>query len=130
MNVAHREVEGIEILDLRGRLTAGTESGTLSEAVARLVTEGKSKLILNLKHVDFLDSSGLGMLVLCFAALQQQGGVLKLTNVSRRHMELLILTKLTAVLELFDNEHDAVDSFFPDRVTKRFDVPEYAPSER
>jgi len=130
VNVAHREVEGIEILDLRGRLTAGTESGTLSKAVTRLVSEGKSNLILNLKHVDFLDSSGLGMLVVCFAAIQQQGGILKLTNVSRRHMELLILTKLTAVLELFDNERDAVNSFFPERPLKRFEVREYAPSER
>jgi anti-sigma B factor antagonist len=130
VNVAHREVEGIEILDLRGRLTAGTESGTLSEAVTRLVSEGKSKLILNLKNVEFLDSSGLGMLVVCFAALQQQGGVLKLTNVSRRHMKLLVLTKFTAVVELFDNEDDAVDSFFPERAAKRFEVPEYAPSDR
>jgi anti-sigma B factor antagonist len=130
VNVAHREVEGIEILDLRGRLTAGTESGTLSEAVTRLVSEGKSNLILNLKHVDFLDSSGLGMLVVCFAAIQQQGGILKLTNVSRRHMELLILTKLTAVLELFDNERDAVNSFFPERPLKRFEAPEYAPTEQ
>jgi anti-sigma B factor antagonist len=130
VNVAHREVEGIEILDLRGRLTAGTESGTLSEAVTRLVSEGKSNLILNLKHVDFLDSSGLGMLVVCFAAIQQQGGILKLTNVSRRHMELLILTKLTAVLELFDNERDAVNSFFPERPLKRFESPEYAPTEQ
>lgn len=130
MNVAHREVEGIEILDLRGRLTAGTESGTLSKAITRLVSEGKSNLILNLKHVDFLDSSGLGMLVVCFAAIQQQGGILKLTNVSRRHMELLILTKLTAVLELFDNERDAVNSFFPERPLKRFEVREYAPTEQ
>lgn len=130
MNVAHREVEGIEILDLRGRLTAGTESGTLSQTVTRLVSEGKSNLILNLKHVDFLDSSGLGMLVVCFAAIQQQGGILKLTNVSRHHMELLILTKLTAVLELFDNERDAVNSFFPERPLKRFEAPEYAPTER
>jgi anti-sigma B factor antagonist len=128
VNVAHREVDGIEILDLRGRLTAGTEAGTLSEAVTRLVSEGKNKLILNLKHVDFLDSSGLGMLVVCFAALQQQGGVLKLTNVGRRHMRLLVLTKLTAVVELFDNEDDAVDSFFPERATKHLEVPEYAPS--
>jgi anti-sigma B factor antagonist len=130
VNVAHREVEGIEILDLRGRLTAGTEAGTLSEAVSKLVSAGKSKLILNLKHLDFLDSSGLGMLVVCFAALQQQGGVLKLTNVGRRHMKLLVLTKLTAVVELFDNEDAAVDSFFPERTAKRFEVAEYAPSNR
>jgi anti-sigma B factor antagonist len=130
VNVAHREVEGIEILELRGRLTAGTDSGTLSRAVNRLMSEGKSNLIVNLKHVDSLDSSGLGMLVLCFAAIQQQGGTLKLTNVSRRHMELLILTKLTGVLELFDNEHDAVDSFFPERAAKRFEMAECAPAER
>lgn len=125
MNVAHREIDGIEILDLRGRLTAGTESGNLSEAVTKLVSEGKNNLILNLKQLDLLDSSGLGMLVVCLAAIQQQGGVLKLAN-AQRHMELFVLTKLTAVVELFDNERDAVNSFFPDRAIKRFEVSEYA----
>jgi anti-sigma B factor antagonist len=129
VNVAHREVEGIEILDLRGGLT-GTESGSLSNAVNRLVSEGKSNLILNLKQVDSLDSSGLGMLVVCFAVIQQQGGTLKLTNVSRRHMELLILTKLTGVLELFDDERDAVNSFFPERALKPVEVPECVSTER
>lgn len=130
MNIAHRQVEGIDILDLRGCLTSGTDCRTLSQAVARLVSEGKNNLILNLEQIDSLDSSGLGMLVLYFAAIQQQGGTLKLVNVSSRHMELLSLTKLTAVVELFDDEHQAVESFFPNRPSKRFEVHEYAPSER
>jgi anti-sigma B factor antagonist len=118
VNVALREIDGIEILDLRGALTAGAECRELSEAVNKLVSEGKSNLVLNLKQVDFLDSCGLGMLVVCLAAIQHQGGVLKLANVAEQHMDLLVLTKLTAVIELFDNERDAVNSFFLDRAVK------------
>lgn len=125
MKVARRQIEGIEILDLKGRLIAGTEAGALRENVAALVAEGKSNLILNLKQLDFIDSTGLGTLVMCFTALQQHGGALKLTNLAPRHIELLVLTKLTTVFELFDNERDAVNSFFPDRATKRFDILEY-----
>lgn len=125
MKVGRRQIEGIEILDLKGRLIAGTESGALRENVAALVAEGKSNLILNLKQLDFIDSTGLGTLVMCFTALQQHGGALKLTNLAPRHIELLVLTKLTTVFELFDNERDAVNSFFPDRATKRFDILEY-----
>lgn len=125
MKVGRRQIEGIEILDLKGRLIAGTESGALRENVAALVAEGKSNLILNLKQLDFIDSTGLGTLVICFTALQQHGGALKLTNLAPRHIELLVLTKLTTVFELFDNERDAVNSFFPDRATKRFDILEY-----
>lgn len=125
MKVGRRQIEGIEILDLKGRLIAGTESGALRENVAALVAEGKSNLILNLKQLDYIDSTGLGTLVMCFTALQKQGGALKLTNLTRRHIELLVLTKLTTVFELFDDERDAVNSFFPDRATKRFDILEY-----
>jgi anti-sigma B factor antagonist len=125
VKVGRRQIEGIEILDLKGRLIAGTESGALRENVAALVAEGKSNLILNLKQLDFIDSTGLGTLVICFTALQQHGGALKLTNLAPRHIELLVLTKLTTVFELFDNERDAVNSFFPDRATKRFDILEY-----
>jgi anti-sigma B factor antagonist len=125
VKVGRRQIEGIEILDLKGRLIAGTESGALRENVAALVAEGKSNLILNLKQLDFIDSTGLGTLVMCFTALQQHGGALKLTNLAPRHIELLVLTKLTTVFELFDNERDAVNSFFPDRATKRFDILEY-----
>jgi anti-sigma B factor antagonist len=68
-----------------------------------------------MSQVDFVDSSGLGTLVLCFTTLQQQGGALKLAKLSRRQLELMVLTKLTTVFEIFDSEQDAVNSFFPGR---------------
>jgi len=126
VNVARRQIEGIDILDLKGRLTIGSESAPLREQISTLVTEGKSNLILNLNQVDSIDSTGLGTLVICYAALQQHGGALKLANVAPRHLELLLLTKLTTVFELFDNERDAVNSFFPERATKVTGVQEYA----
>ena len=125
MNVARRQIEGIDILDLKGRLTTVAESGPLREQICGLVTEGKNNLILNLRQVDLIDSTGLGTLVICYAALQQHGGVLKLTNVSPRHLKLLLLTKLTTVFELFDDERDAVNSFFPERTSKQCESLEY-----
>ena len=128
VNVAVREIEGIPVLDLKGRLTAGVFSETLRDNIALLAHEGKNNLVLNMKQVDYVDSSGLGTLVLCFTTLQQNGGALKLTNLSRRQLELMVLTKLTTVFEVFDDERDAINSFFPDRVIRRFDVLEFVRS--
>lgn len=125
MNVAVREVEGIAVLDLKGRLTAGVYSETLRDTISGLSQRGKNNLILNMSQVDFVDSSGLGTLVLCFTTLQQQGGALKLENLSRRQLELMVLTKLTTVFDIFDSEQDAVNSFFPGRAIKHFDILEY-----
>lgn len=128
MTVAVREVEGIPVLDLEGRLTAGAYVGTLRDNIAALAHQGKNNLVLNMKQVDYVDSSGLGTLVLCFTTLQQNGGALKLTNLSRRQLELMVLTKLTTVFEVFDDERDAINSFFPDRAIRRFDILEFVRS--
>jgi anti-sigma B factor antagonist len=125
VNVAVREIEGIAVVDLKGRLTAGVYSETLRDTISGLSQSGKNNLILNMSQVDFVDSSGLGTLVLCFTTLQQQGGALKLVNLSRRQLELMVLTKLTTVFEIFDREQDAVNSFFPGRAIKPFDILEY-----
>jgi len=125
VNVAVREIESIAVLDLKGRLTAGVYSETLRDTISCLSQGGKNNLILNMSQVDFVDSSGLGTLVLCFTTLQQQGGALKLANLSRRQLELMVLTKLTTVFEIFDSEQDAVNSFFPGRAIKHFDILEY-----
>lgn len=125
MNVALREIEGIAVVDLKGRLTAGVYSETLRDTISGLSQDGKNNLILNMSQVDFVDSSGLGTLVLCFTTLQQRGGALKLVNLSQRQLELMVLTKLTTVFEIFNSEQDAVNSFFPGRTIKRFDILEY-----
>ena len=78
--------------------------------------------MLDLAGVDFIDSTGLGALVIGFTTMRKGGGMLKLLNLNRRNIELLILTKLTAVFELFTDEQDAINSFFPDREVKKFDI--------
>ena len=115
-------MDRIIILDLDGRLTAGPNSGELRERIVQLSNEGQQNIILNLKNCEFIDSTGLGTMVVCYTALQKQGGALKLENLSKRHIELLVLTKLTTIFEIFDNERDAINSFYPDREVKRFDI--------
>ncbi|HOK47571.1 MAG TPA: STAS domain-containing protein [Bryobacteraceae bacterium] len=120
--IEQREREGIVILDLKGRITAGEEATLLREKLRELAAGGMQKCIVNLQGVDYIDSTGLGTLVVCFTSLRKQGGKLKLLNLNRRNIELLVLTKLTTVFEIFNDEQDAVNSFFPGREIKRFDI--------
>jgi len=122
LEISKREREGIVILDLKGRLVVGDGATAVRDTITRLRDEGKNRIILNLQHVDYIDSSGLGTLVICFTSLQRSGGALKLTGLNRRNIELLVLTKLSTVFEVFDNEDDAVNSFFPEREIRRFDI--------
>jgi len=120
--VQQRDREGITILDLKGRLAAGEEVSTMREKIRELTGEGKVNAVLNLRAIDYIDSTGLGSLVVCFTTVKKAGGTLKLLNLSRRNIELLVLTKLATVFEVFGDEQDAVNSFFPDRAIKRFDI--------
>jgi len=117
-----REREGILILDLDGRITVGEESSKLRETLRELTAGGATNVILNLRGVDYIDSTGLGALVVCFTSLRKAGGKMTLLNVSRRNIELLVFTKLATVFEIFNDEQQAVNSYFPDREIKRFDI--------
>jgi len=117
-----REREGILILDLDGRIIVGEESSKLRETLRELTAGGAANVILNLRGVDYIDSTGLGALVVCFTSLRKAGGKMTLLNVSRRNIELLVFTKLATVFEIFNDEQQAVNSYFPDRELKRFDI--------
>jgi anti-sigma B factor antagonist len=120
LEIKRRELEGIVILDLSGRITVGEEASMLRDAFAGLA--GVKDVILNLQDVSFIDSTGLGAMVVGFTSLRKVGGRLKLENLNRRNIELLLFTKLTTVFEIFNDEHDAVNSFFPDREIRHFDI--------
>jgi anti-sigma B factor antagonist len=122
MEIKQREKEGIRIYDLEGRLTVGESSSQLREAIRDLPSQGVKNVILNLAGVDYIDSTGLGTLVVCFTTFQKAEGNLKLLNLSRRNIELLVLTKLETVFEVFNDEQDAINSFFPNREIRRFDI--------
>jgi anti-sigma B factor antagonist len=129
LEMRQREVEGVVVLDLNGRLVMGPDASDLRQAVSGLNSHGKNKVILNLQGVDYIDSAGLGTLVICHSGLEKSGGAMKLLHLSKRSAELLILTKLSTVFEMFDDEQAAVNSFFPDREVRRFDILEFVKSQ-
>jgi anti-sigma B factor antagonist len=125
MQFRRRVSDGITILSLDGKLIVGEATAALKEQMKSLTDEGVKQLILDLAEVDYIDSSGLGTLVYCFSTFRKQGGALKMMNLTRRNIELMLLTKLETVFEVFDSEQAAVDSFFPDREVRKFDILEF-----
>jgi anti-sigma B factor antagonist len=122
LEIQQREREGIVILDLDGRITVGPGAGALRDTIAALANAGTRNVVLNLARVDYIDSTGLGALVICATSLRKKGGNVKLLNLNRRNIELLVMTKLATVFEIFNDEQDAVNSYYPDRKIKTFDI--------
>ena len=122
LEILQREREEVLILDLNGRITVGDEAAALRDTLREFSAAGRRNFILNLQEVGYIDSTGLGAMVVCFTSVRRVDGKLKLENLNRRNVELLVLTKLTTVFEIFNDEQDAVNSFFPDREIKRFDI--------
>jgi len=120
--IQEREREGITILDFKGRIVAGPESTALRDKTTELNAAGKRNVVLNLKDVDYIDSTGLGALVVSVTGLRRNGGNIKLENLNRRTVDLLVMTKLHTVFEVFNDEQDAVNSYYPDRKVKAFDI--------
>lgn len=122
LELTTREREGVIILDLKGRITAGEEAGIFRDAVEEVAKAPDVRLILNLQHVDYIDSTGLGAMVMCSTRLRKTGATTKLLNLNRRSLELLVMTKIDTIFELFDDEMEAVNSFFPGREIRKFDI--------
>ncbi len=122
LHIEERERDGIVILDLKGPLTLGHGDLELRDRLPALHQSGKVNIVLNLKDVTEIDSTGLGTLVFGLARLRKAGGRLALANLNRSHMGLFLLTKLAVAFEFFDDEQEAVNSFFPDRAVKTFDI--------
>jgi anti-sigma B factor antagonist len=122
LEIQQREREGVTILDLNGRVTVGPEATALREKIAGLSSAGSPRIVLNLQHVDYIDSTGLGALVIVATTMRKAGGNVKLVNLNRRNIELLVMTKLATVFEIFNDEQDAVNSYYPDRKVKTFDL--------
>jgi anti-sigma B factor antagonist len=122
LEIALREREGIVLLDLKGRITIGDEASAFREAFEKVAAQADPRLLLNMLDVDYVDSTGLGAMVMCSTRIKKANGVAKLVNVNRRNIELLVMTKIDAIFEVFTDETDAINSFFPGREIKRFDI--------
>jgi anti-sigma B factor antagonist len=131
LEIEQRDREGIAILDLKGRITMGDEVTSFRARIQQAAAVGTDpKVILNLQHIEYIDSTGLGAVVMGSSAVQKQGGTIKLLNLNRRNLELLVATKLAVIFEIFSDELDAVNSFFPDREIKRFDILEFVKTQK
>ncbi|HKV04236.1 MAG TPA: STAS domain-containing protein [Candidatus Acidoferrales bacterium] len=111
LRMTERDVSGVNVLDIEGRIVLGEESNSFREKVKSLLASGKKKIILNLAQVSYIDSAGLGTLVATFHSARSQGATLKLTNLGAKFKEVLQVTKLMTVFDTYDNEAAAIQSF-------------------
>ena len=106
-----RIVGDVVVLDLRGWMTVAEESNAVADTVRRLVLDGRTRVLLNLAHVPFVDSLGIGDIVRAFTIAQRAGGMLKLCGVNARIRAVLVDTRLSDVIDSFESEQSGLDSF-------------------
>jgi anti-sigma B factor antagonist len=111
MKASNRQVNGVTVVDMSGRITLGEGSVVLRDSIRDLVAKGQKKILLNLGDVTYIDSSGIGELVSAFTTVRNQGGELKLLHLTKKVHDLLQITKLYTVFDIKDDETSAVGSF-------------------
>lgn len=111
ITISERQAGDVTILDMEGKVTIGEGSVALRTTIRRLLGEGKTKILLNLGGVGYIDSSGIGELVSSYTAVNKEDGTLKLLNLTQKIQDLLAITKLLTVFDVFENEGDALASF-------------------
>jgi anti-sigma B factor antagonist len=111
MNISTRTVDAVTVVDLDGRLRLGEDTEQFRTHVRGLLDSGSRKILLNMRNIHQLDSSGVGELVHAFATVTSQDGQLKLLHLTKRLHDMLSVTKLLTVFETFDDERRAIDSF-------------------
>jgi anti-sigma B factor antagonist len=111
MKVTQRQRDGVTILDLKGKITIGSGDLALRNAVQEALNGGATKILVNLAEVSTIDSSGIGELVSAFTTVTNRGGKLKLENLPSKVNDVLQITQLITVFDVYDNEDEAVKSF-------------------
>jgi anti-sigma B factor antagonist len=111
MKASTRQVDGVTIVDLSGRITLGEGSVILRDTIKDLLGKGQKKILLNLGDVSYIDSSGIGELVSAFTSVRNQGGELKLLHLTKKVHDLLQITKLYTVFDVKDDEATAIGAF-------------------
>ena len=111
MKASTRQVDGVTIIDLSGRITLGEGSVVLRDTIRNSIGQGTKKILLNLGDVTYIDSSGIGELVSAYTSVRNQGGELKLLNLTKKVHDLLQITKLYTVFDVKDDEASAINAF-------------------
>src|SRR5919106_1803817 len=114
LNINERQAGDVTVLDMSGKITIGEGSVALRTAIRRLLERGKKNILLNLAGVGYIDSSGIGELVASFTAINKEGGQLKLLNLTQKLQDLLAITKLLTVFDVYEDEAAALGGYKPD----------------
>lgn len=110
ITVKIEEIEGVSVVELKGRIVLGAESGTLREVVKNLIAAGKKEIVLDMSHVTYIDSAGLGILVAAHVSAKTQGASICLCALGQKFREVLQLTKLVTIFDVYATRRIAVDS--------------------
>lgn len=111
LNINQRQAGDVTILDMDGEVRIGDSSTALRGSIRNLVAGGNKKILLNLRGVKYIDSSGIGELIANYTTVGRSGGQLKLLNLTDKVQDLLVITKLLTVFDVYDNEAEALASF-------------------
>jgi anti-sigma B factor antagonist len=111
MTIEQRTVGSVVVLDFKGRLVLGDDSGRLKDKVQSLTFQGQKQIVLNLGGVDYMDSAGLGELIAVHTTVTRQGGAIKVANLTKRVSDLLSIAKVLTVFDVYPSENEAIASF-------------------
>jgi anti-sigma B factor antagonist len=111
LKISKRTVDGILAIECNGRIVFGEESAMLRDEVKKAIADGQKRIVLNLSQVNYIDSGGLGTLVALHTTAHNAGGTIKLANLTKRVGDLLQVTKLLTVFEVYNSEYDALEAF-------------------
>ena len=111
LRIESRERNGVVILDLQGKLMGGPDAETFKSTIHKAIEKGRKQVIVNLHNIDWINSTGMGILISGYTTMRRSGGDLKLLHVSDKIKSILYVTKLNLIFKCFDNEDEAVASF-------------------
>jgi len=117
MDITNKEIDGVSVVALDGRIVLGEESNALRERVKALIADGKKKIVLNMANVKYIDSAGLGILVAAHVSANKEGAALHLSNLGNKFHDVLQLTRLLTVFSVYDSEAEAIRSFGPNSLS-------------
>jgi anti-sigma B factor antagonist len=111
LRMTSKEVNGVSVLTLDGRIVLGEESHFLREKLKSLLAEGKKKIVLNMTDITYIDSAGMGILIAAHVSAKNQGASVRLCHLGKKFQEVMQMTKILTVFDVYDTEAAAVSSF-------------------
>lgn len=123
--ITQHERGGAVVLELSGRFVLGEPVEKFRATLEQLLAQGQNRIVLDMRRVDYIDSSALGCLVMAHTKVTRSGGAMSMFGLNEKGLELLVITKLATIFSIGETETDAINLCFPDRAARKFDILEF-----